>query len=65
MTQKKKEEKRKLKPAKKLTCMCGASCKDTSKERGRFLRRHPQASFILAYQESGKCITKKVAVKEA
>ena len=25
-----------------LICRCGASCRDTSKERGRFMRRHPE-----------------------
>lgn len=25
-----------------LSCDCGAKAKNTSKERGRFLRRHPQ-----------------------
>ncbi len=25
----------------RLTCVCGASAADSSRERGRFLRRHP------------------------
>ena len=28
-----------------LTCECGASAKDTSKERGRFKRRHPKLCY--------------------
>ena len=29
---------------KQLTCPCGATARDTSKERGRFLRRHRYAA---------------------
>ncbi len=28
-----------------LTCECGATAKDTSKERGRFKRRHPKLCY--------------------
>ena len=28
-----------------LNCDCGASAKDTSKERGRFKRRHPKLCY--------------------
>lgn len=30
-----------MKMTERLKCPCGASAKNTSKERGRFLRRHP------------------------
>lgn len=30
----------------RLKCPCGASAKDTSKERGRFLRRHREGYCI-------------------
>lgn len=29
---------------KNLTCICGATARDTSKERGRFRRRHPASA---------------------
>ena len=41
---------------KRLVCVCGASARDTSKERGRFLRRHPQAIYQLQDQIAGECL---------
>ncbi len=43
-----------------LTCECGASAKDTTKERGRFKRRHPK----LCYEKVAREIVAANTAKE-